>query len=170
MSLTLKQMENIVNYHDKYPNRKFQSIQKQVCRKFKDMRKIPLYREYIKNGGTKRQQMEKIVELVYERYYEARKKFMPVHSIDLKRWAIDCSKNNSFGFKACDSWIQKFKKRHRIVSRKAVKIVCLKQIESNDLIEKSIDYFRDLFESRKDDYLERYIFNQGFARGWGGYR
>jgi hypothetical protein len=53
MSLTLKQMENIVNYHDKYPNRKLQSIQKQVCREFKDMRKIPLYYEYIKNGGTK---------------------------------------------------------------------------------------------------------------------
>jgi len=80
MSLTLKQMENIVNYHDKYPNRK------RVCREFKDMRKVPLYCEYIKNGGTKRQQMEKIDELVYERYSEARKKFMPVHSIDLKRW------------------------------------------------------------------------------------
>jgi hypothetical protein len=108
--------------------------------------------------------MEKIDELVYKRYSEARKKFMPVHSIDLKRWAIDCSKNNSFGFKLCDSWIQKFKKKHRIVSQKAVKIVCLKQIENNDLIEKLINYFRDLFESRKDDYLERYTFNQGFAR------
>jgi len=48
-----------------------------------------------------------------------------------------------------------------------VKIVCLKQIENNDLIEKSIDYFRDLFGSRKYDYLERYTFNQGFARGRG---
>jgi hypothetical protein len=58
-------------------------------------------------------------------------------------------------------------KRDRIVSRKAVKIVCLIQIENNDLIEKSIDYFRDLFESRKYDYLEKYTFNQGFARGRG---
>jgi hypothetical protein len=84
---------------------------------------------------------------------------MPVHAIDLKRWAIECfmdnKVNDSFSFKASDGWIFSFKKRHKIVSRKAIRIVCQNEVQNSQKIQESINQFRDLFEEKQSEYLER---------------
>ena len=96
----------------------------------------------------------------FNKYREARNDFLPVHTIDIKRWAIECyyanKVNNSFIFKASDGWLYSFKKRHRIVSRKAIKIICLKEVQNQDKIQESINTFKDLYHENKSKYTDRY--------------
>ncbi len=84
------------------------------------------YIEYVKNGGKRRQKLKNVSERLYEKFQNARKNLLPVHDIDLKRWALEIAKEenlNSNQFKASDSWIAIFKRKHRISARKITKFM-----------------------------------------------
>ncbi len=123
------------------------------------MDSIRKFRKHVVNNGSKVHHLARIDSYAFDKYKKARDAFMPIHTNDLKRWAIECymenKVNDSFSFKASDKWIVSFKKRHRIVSRKAIKIVCQKQVQNFEELQKSIDDFRDLFKEKIPQYEEK---------------
>ncbi|CAF5064894.1 unnamed protein product, partial [Rotaria magnacalcarata] len=51
-------------------------------------------------------------------FENARENYLPVHDLDLRRWALQKAKEISLGdFSASAHWVLMFKRRHNIVSR-----------------------------------------------------
>lgn len=70
--------------------------------------------------------IKKINDHVYESFKESRDNLLSLSDLDLKRIAIDFSRNFKITFKASDSWLFNFKKQKKIVSRKITKFVTKK--------------------------------------------
>jgi hypothetical protein len=109
----------------KLPNgkfRKFSSIQKNF-RKLNSIQEVHRIVEDVDKGGNKWDKYKQIEEFVYLKYKSARYKKLPVHDINLKKWAIERSREVNIEFKASSAWINKFKKKYRIRSKKITRFV-----------------------------------------------
>jgi hypothetical protein len=76
-----------------------------------------------RKNETKKQKLDKIGDHVFDMFERASEKALPVHDIDLRRWAlkqaIDESLHNFVASKYC---LYTFKHKHNIVSRKITKV------------------------------------------------
>lgn len=149
-------MKQIVDYRI---NNKTHS-RKTIVKRFslKNVENLSRIEKYVKNNGNKRQKWDRIEKYVLEKYRIARNRYLPVHTIDLIRWALECASNNNFKIKASMSWAQRFKKKNRIVSRKAVKIVSQREISMEKKLEETIDEFKIQFNEVKNGFSPRYKF------------
>ncbi|CAF5008309.1 unnamed protein product [Rotaria sp. Silwood1] len=87
---------------------------------------IERFRKYLESGGTKQQKLDKIDQYTYEKFEKARSRseFLFIHDIHLKKWALQKAREiNDNTFKASDSWIFHFKRRHALCSRKVTKLI-----------------------------------------------
>jgi len=105
------------------------------------MREVYRIRNYVKNGGKTSQKLEIINNFVLTKFKNARIKKLPVHDIDLKRWAKVCAKQSNFEFKASNYWISRFKRENRIKSRKVTKFVTYTNLKNSAKIIESSDNF-----------------------------
>lgn len=67
-----------------------------------------------------------------------------VHDIDIKRWALQAQEeigNLNPIFKASHSWIARFKKSYRIISRKVTKFVTRRTLEDSADLQQSANDF-----------------------------
>ena len=81
------------------------------------------FRRYLEKHGTKKQKLDKIDDHVFDMFERAREKALPVHDIDLRRWAIKQAMDESLhNFVASKHWLHTFKHKHNIVSRKVTKV------------------------------------------------
>ncbi|CAF4979670.1 unnamed protein product [Rotaria sp. Silwood1] len=90
------------------------------------MEYIERFRKYLESGGTKQQKLDKIDQYTYEKFEKARSRseFLFIHDIHLKKWALQKAREiNDNTFKASDSWIFHFKRRHALCSRKVTKLI-----------------------------------------------
>ena len=88
---------------------------------------LPRFRRYLDKHGTKKQKLEKIDDYVFDMCERARQKALPVHDIDLRRWALKQAMDESLhNFVASKYWLYTFKHKHNIVSRKITKVRDLK--------------------------------------------
>lgn len=118
---TMDYMLNVVRFKD--AGNSFETV-KHRFRRVKYPTYISRFRAYITNMGTKREKFDKVSEYVFRRCLEARDGFNTYHDKDIKRWAL--SKAREVGlpdFTSSHTWINEFKKRNRIVSRKITKFV-----------------------------------------------
>ena len=73
---------------------------------------------------SKRAKHKQISNHVYEKFFQSREQGIPVHDEDLRIWALERSSELQItDFVASPSWVQKFKNRYNIVSRKITKFV-----------------------------------------------
>lgn len=85
------------------------------------------FRRYLEKNGTKKQKLDKIDDYVFDLFERAREKGLPVHDIDLRRWALKQAMDESLhNFAASKHWLHTFKHKHNIVSRKVTKVRGLK--------------------------------------------
>jgi hypothetical protein len=102
----------------------------------------------INQGGTYKEKIEQICQYVLENFKAAVQQGSIIHDRDLRRWALQAQKlvgNEDFRFRASESWLLKFKKAHRIVSRKINKFITKKTIESaSDLQTKANEFVADI--------------------------
>ncbi|XP_071641522.1 uncharacterized protein [Temnothorax longispinosus] len=85
-----------------------------------------------------------------------------VHDIDLKRWALQAQKeieNLNPIFKASPSWIARFKKSHRIVSRKVTKFVTRKTLEDFVDLQKTANDFLETVKPLIEQFGSENIYN-----------
>lgn len=110
---------------------------------------ISRFRHYIEQHGTRREKMRIIDDYVYDKFEEARENVLSVHDRDLKRWAHEkAAEGLVLDFKASKHWLDVFKHRHNICSRKITKIVTRRQMTDSDTINAFADSF--LAEAKRD--------------------
>ncbi|CAF4629857.1 unnamed protein product, partial [Rotaria sp. Silwood2] len=121
---------------------------------------ISRFRKYIAQQGTKRQKTQNIDQVVYKNFLNAREQYLPIHDIDIQRWALQAAKQmNLDDFQASITWLLEFKKRHGICSRKITNIVTKKDINNFDNIKKSEEEFLQKFHQLSGKYLPKQILN-----------
>lgn len=127
----------------KKKRRSFETVQNRF-KKVKNVQSLYKWEEQVKEGGTRTDKLLKISECVLQQFKTASDKSVPVHDLDLKRWALESRAKADLSrhlFTASTKWIHNLKMKHRIVSRKINKFVTQKQIESKEeLIRTSRDY------------------------------
>ena len=121
---------------------------------------VSRFKKYLENNGTKRQKLQAIDKCVYQKLFEAREQYLPVHDIDLQRWAMKKSRELDFDdFHASEFWIRNFKNRHNICSRKITNIITKREILNADEILKSEEEFLKLFKKLSPKYKKSRILN-----------
>lgn len=81
------------------------------------------FRVYVEKCGTTRERIENVNNHVYQKFEEAREKGLPVHDIDLRRWAsIQAREEGLTDFVALAKWVLNFKMKNKICSRKITKV------------------------------------------------
>jgi hypothetical protein len=74
--------------------------------------------QIVRDGGTYAHKWYEIKEFVWERFKNARENGAPVDNFDLKRWGLIKARELQVYFKASQSFIDRFKIRYGISSRK----------------------------------------------------
>lgn len=81
------------------------------------------FRTYVENYGTTREKVDSVNNHVYQKFEEAREAGLPVHDIDLRRWALVQAREEALtGFVASPKWLSNFKMKNNICSRKVTKV------------------------------------------------
>lgn len=120
---SLNYIQKVINFVDEHPNVKFKSIQNNFRRVIKTNYITP-FRTHLQNLGSRTEKLELIKRFVLEKFIRSWKVFLPVHDIDLRKWAIQQSIDlKTENFVASDYWMHYFKFDYGIVSRKVTKLV-----------------------------------------------
>ena len=116
---SLEYMEKVVSYCDEKDSktgkrkRSWSTVQQRFPR-VPYQQYISLFRHYLEAHGTKRQKIERADEYVFDKFEKAREQLLPVHDLDIKRWALMSAKEQSLtDFTASHGWIDNFKHRHK---------------------------------------------------------
>lgn len=118
-----------------------------VQQKFKKVRSVTQLKRWahaLNKGGTYREKIARICDFTLRKFKEAVDEGYIVHDQDLRKWALQAQKeigSEDFRFAASYSWLKRFKKAHRIVSRKVNKFITKKTIENADELEKLANDF-----------------------------
>lgn len=113
--------------------------------------------------------MLEIDKHVMKMFSEHRSEFKTVHDLDLRRWALQKAAefpNIRKNFKGSGVWVNEFKKKHRISSRKITKIVSKRQLINEDQVMSDAEAFRQNIRRIQNQYSLENIWNTdqiGFA-------
>ncbi|CAF3463547.1 unnamed protein product, partial [Rotaria sp. Silwood2] len=117
-------------------------------------------KQYVNAQDTKLQKLQQIEEFVYAEFARTSESFLPIHDLDIRRFAIKKARSlNLNGFKASHHWLSDFKHRHHISSRKITKFVTKHYIEDPDKIFKSVENFVSKVKDRLSNYAADHILN-----------
>ncbi|XP_015795723.1 uncharacterized protein LOC107372088 [Tetranychus urticae] len=116
-------IRNVIDWKERNPKINFKTLQKQFPR-VTNSSYIAKFRAYLERMALNREKYTAISEFVWSRYREAQDSKYPVHDEDLKRWAFEKAREVELdGFKACDVWVENFKKRNFIGVRKTTEVI-----------------------------------------------
>lgn len=117
---------------------------RQKFKKVKSIRQLRRWAHALNKGGTYREKISRICQFTLENFKTAIEAGLVVHDSDLRQWALQAQKRIGYEdirFKASNHWLNRFKKTHRIVSRKINKFVTRKTLESAAELEKHANEF-----------------------------
>ncbi|CAF1125358.1 unnamed protein product [Didymodactylos carnosus] len=157
-------MQEVVDFADeKNKNGKRRRSWKTVHHMYKslpDQTYVRRFRKYLQRHGTKRQKTNNIDEVVFKTILEAREQALPLHDNDLQRWALKAAKEVHLeDFHASHGWMNNFKARHHVVSRRITNVVTRHEIENPDAILKAETDFRESFFKISSHYSPSQTFN-----------
>lgn len=163
-SYSFEFMQKVIDFVDeKGSSGKRRRTWKSIHHRFRNLPNqgyISRFRKYLEQNGTRGQKLEEIDKVVYEKLIEAREKYLPLHDIDLQRWALKASRELGYdGFRASEFWIRIFKNKHRICSRKITNIITRREILNSDEILQSEEDFIKLFNKLAPKFQQSEIFN-----------
>jgi hypothetical protein len=125
----LEYANKVLDFVKEHPKYKFTSIN-HLFNRVRHPIYLDRYRKYVNNAGIRLKKLISIKDFVFEKFLKARECKLPVHDIDLKRWAVAKATELQFPeFLACDTWIYSFKSDFNIVSRKITKLVTTKDCQ-----------------------------------------
>lgn len=152
--LSMDYMMRVFEYTQDHPNHTIKTISNRFRKVTSDRQKNRII-QYVLESGNRNQKLLQITNYTFEQFKLSREMKSPVHDSDLRRWAL--SKSNELkldNFVASHSWLNKFKNKFRISSRKVSKFVSVKssrnseeiENESVELILKFNDIYKENFE------------------------
>jgi len=139
---SLDTMKNVLAYYDKCKGDKlWKTANRYSC--VKTYCTIQRFRKYVEANGRKSDLFKKIEDFTYHKFKSARKSMLCVSDRDIKFWALSFARPTGFQFKASKGWLNTFKKRHRIVSRKITNYSSVKEIEERaDIVKRGWDFVK----------------------------
>jgi hypothetical protein len=137
---TIDQMKNIVEFYDNKKSKKFERTQQRYPR-VSDSKCISRFREYLASNGTRVSKLTDLEAYVSAKFHTARDQFLAVHDRDIRRWAIQKSKEIDLEFLASNTWLWLFKQRNRIVARKITKYITQKDIAGFETLQQVANDF-----------------------------
>lgn len=133
----------IINIAKSHPKRSLKNLHKKGCSRLKHMKDLTKWEKHIKSGGTALDKYTIIDSWTYDRFTEARQINQQVTTRNLQQWALAAaSQFENFDFKASNSWVENFKRKHRIRQRKITKYVSEKESATIEEILASVENFR----------------------------
>lgn len=127
----------------KKKNKSLETVQHRF-RKVKDKKLLYRWEAQIIEGGTRIEKLLQISKYVLEQFQKACDKSLPIHDLDLKRWALKARNEVNLSchlFMASTKWVHNFKIRHRIISRKINKFVTKTQLTNKEqLVEEANEF------------------------------
>lgn len=149
---SVDQMKEIVKMKFEM-KRQFSTINNRF-RKLNNEKEIYRMRKYVENGGTNFHKWFNVSTKLFSKFKNSREQFLPVHDIDLKRWALEFGREEGLSldeFQASDSWILNFKNKYRISSRKVTKFVTRRQfVNQEELEDNAITFTLECRDKFKD--------------------
>jgi len=105
-----------------------------------------LYRweKQVANNGVRKEKLEYISTYVFEQFQRATDQCLPIHDIDLKRWALKAREEVKLStklFTGSPKWIHNLKKKNGIVSKKINKFITQAQISNKAELLQEISKF-----------------------------
>lgn len=128
---SLEYMQKVIKFRDEHKYAPFATIKHNFPR-VKHYNYIERFRKRLESSETRIEKLTKITNFVFEKFIYARQSLLPVHDIDLQRWAIQNAQEIHINnFKACPLWLYFFKFNFGIVFRKVTKVVTKISEEAN---------------------------------------
>src|SRR6185437_6353552 len=158
VSRSLEDLQKVANYVKAHPTYKFSVVQRRF-RWIKQQCMIPRILSAVEKNGNFRQKYADISKAVLAKYKDARRQLHPVHDTDLKKWAVDAARAIGIKFTASSYWIFKFKRQHRISSRKVTTRCTRRQLGTAEAIAQSAITFRAKVLEEAPKYQNNHIFN-----------
>ena len=140
-------IRRVLNYKDAGRGRSMKSVFRRF-RRVKRPEYISRFRRYRRKQGTRQEKYQQIAQFCKESFDSARARGIPVHDRTLRSWALMKARELSVTrFKASERWIQQFKAKYRISSRKIVRFVSYRHQQTQDEIKEAVqellnDYVR----------------------------
>ena len=114
-------VQKVVDYAR--PGISFTTIQHAFPR-VKDRKQLLRFRDYVERNGNRFHKLQRIEIVTINRFQHARQECLPVHDLDIRRWALTQARNEGLdNFTASSHWLLNFKQRNGISSRKITKFV-----------------------------------------------
>ena len=118
-----KYINDVLEYKDAGKGRTMKTVMHRF-RRVKRPEYISRFRRYRQNLGTCREKYVAIAKFCKESFDNARARGIPVHDRTIRSWALLKARELFLrSFKASPRWVQLFKAKYRISSRKMVKFV-----------------------------------------------
>jgi len=161
-NISVERKAEILKLVDLHPKWSLSTLQAKGAKELKHHSYIKRWREQVQGGGTTFEKWNHIQRSTYEKFCEARSNHKQIKGSNLRSWALQASqsfRDDSFAFKASDSWLDGFKKKYRITSRKVTKLVTKREIKSSEDIQNSAKTFQILFKEISVKYRKDLIMN-----------
>lgn len=146
---------------DKKKNRSLKVVQNKF-RRVSSERQLRRWEEQLQSGGTRMEKLSYISKFTHDKFTAAVELGFMVHDIDLKRWALQAQEeigNLNPIFVASHSWVSRFKKSHRIVSRKVTKFITRRTLEDSVNLQKTSDDFLKTVKPLIEQFGSENIYN-----------
>lgn len=133
----------VCNIAKAYPSWSLKTLHKKGCSRLNNMKTLKRWEDQIKSGGSAIEKYEIIDSWTYDRFTEARQSNQQVTTRNLQQWGLSAaSQFDGFDFKASASWVERFKRNHRIRQRKITKFVSEKDTATMEETLSSAENFR----------------------------
>ncbi|XP_067140536.1 uncharacterized protein [Centruroides vittatus] len=159
--ISTKRKEEILNLHKKHPKWKLHTLQRKGAKELKRFSDLYKWEKQFKSRKHRIETLKIIKEHTKQMFDEARGSYKIVKGNQLKIWALQkfLQLNSSIKFTASDSWVAKFKKEYRLVSRKITKLVNKTEIANEKDILVKAAQFQTTVKNLLPSYSRNFIFN-----------
>ena len=102
-----------------------------------NVRTVYAYKKALKDGGSIRKKLQQLDSLLFDEFCDLREAGLLIRDNDLRQMALDIAAKLEIAsdqFRACESWIYRFKKHHRIKIRKITRYMTYRQFVCLDSI------------------------------------
>jgi len=164
---SLERKQEILKFISFHPTWSVKTIQGRGFKEYKHAYYKKRWEEYVAKGGNKYEKYAFIEKFTHEKFLEARNEYKCIRDVNLHQWALQAAqtfKDSSFVFKASHTWVDNFKKRHGISSRKVTQLVNKRQIKNVSGIMKAAKEFQANIKNEAQKYNPELVFNTDQAQ------
>lgn len=161
-SISYMRIREIVQLWIKHPKWKWSTLKRNGAPEIPNKATAYKWRRQVQQGGNKSQKLEEINNHVSQQLQEARSTFKIIKASHIRNWAVEkftTLGRSTLNFKCGRGWIDRFKKSHKVSSRKINRLVSKREVRSQKTIHEAAKKFREEIKLLSSNYDPSHIFN-----------